>query len=156
MTFDLINIWRNPYCIFDSGLVVIRLQLFKGDLHNENSNKLEHTYIYTPHTHYTQTHLLSHNPPTVFKPGDNKKEVHSPFKVLVTFDNSLNLGPRLCHRICKNIYNILLTVFKYSEHFMGHLGFWSQNFKHYIFQQKNNYLLHTSLETSNTKILTWF
>ena len=44
VTFDLINIWRNPYCIFDPSLVVIRLQLFKGDLNNENLTKLEHTY----------------------------------------------------------------------------------------------------------------
>ena len=36
VTFDLINIWRNPYCIFDRSLVVIGLKLFKGDLNNEN------------------------------------------------------------------------------------------------------------------------
>ena len=29
VTFYLINIWRNPYCIFDPSLVVIGLQLFK-------------------------------------------------------------------------------------------------------------------------------
>ena len=34
VTFDLINIWRNPYCIFDRSLVVIGLKLFKGDLNN--------------------------------------------------------------------------------------------------------------------------
>ena len=36
VTLDLINIWRNPYCIFDRSLVVIGLKLFKGDLNNEN------------------------------------------------------------------------------------------------------------------------
>ena len=32
------------YCIFDPSLVVIKLQLFKGDSNNENLTKLEHTY----------------------------------------------------------------------------------------------------------------
>ena len=45
VTFDLINIWRNPYCIFDQSLVVIGLQLFKGDLNNDKPNETE-TYIY--------------------------------------------------------------------------------------------------------------
>ena len=52
MTFDLINIQINPHCIFDPSLVPIGLQLFKGDLNNENLTKLEHThthpYIHTP------------------------------------------------------------------------------------------------------------
>ena len=36
VTFDLINIWVNPYCIFHLSLVVIGHQLFKGDPKNEN------------------------------------------------------------------------------------------------------------------------
>ena len=43
VTFDLINIWRNPYCIFDPSLVVIGLLLLKGDPNTENLTKLEHT-----------------------------------------------------------------------------------------------------------------
>ena len=38
MTFDLIKIQRNPYCIFDPSLVPIGLQLFKGDPNNENQH----------------------------------------------------------------------------------------------------------------------
>ena len=35
---DLINIQRNPYCIFKPSLVPIGLQLFKGDPYNENQH----------------------------------------------------------------------------------------------------------------------
>ena len=38
MTFDLINIHRNPYCIFDTSLVPIGLHVFKGDPNNENQH----------------------------------------------------------------------------------------------------------------------
>ena len=48
VTCELINIWKNPYCIFDPCFVVIRLQLFKGDPNNENLTKLEHTYTCDP------------------------------------------------------------------------------------------------------------
>ena len=55
MTFNLINISRNPYCIFGPGLVVIKLKLFKGNLKNENLTKLVHTHtplhIQPPPTH---------------------------------------------------------------------------------------------------------
>ena len=37
-TFDLINIQRNSYCIFDPSLAQIRLQLFKEDPNNENQH----------------------------------------------------------------------------------------------------------------------
>ena len=53
VTFDLINKWRNPYCIFDPSLVVIGLKLFKGDPNKENLTKLEHTHV---HTHYIHTY----------------------------------------------------------------------------------------------------
>ena len=52
MIFDFINIWRKPYCIFDPGLVVIELRLFKGDPDNKILTKLEHTHSHTrTHTH---------------------------------------------------------------------------------------------------------
>ena len=68
VTFDLINIWRNPYCIFDPSLVVIGLPLFKGDPNNENLTKLEHTHIHT-HIHTHRRNALSQNPHTGFQPG---------------------------------------------------------------------------------------
>ena len=79
MAFDIINIWRNPYCIFDPSLVVIRLQLFKGDPNNENLTKLEHTHTYI-HTYtytYTSTHwrnsLLQYPPYCLSSQGDKKE-----------------------------------------------------------------------------------
>ena len=39
MTFDFINIQKNPYCIFDSSLVVVGLQLFKRDPKNKTKQK---------------------------------------------------------------------------------------------------------------------
>ena len=38
MTPDLINIQKNPHCIFDPSLVLIRFQLFKGDPNNVNQH----------------------------------------------------------------------------------------------------------------------
>ena len=37
MTFDLINIQRKPYCIFDPSLAPIGFQLFKGDSYNKTN-----------------------------------------------------------------------------------------------------------------------
>ena len=72
VTFDLINIWRNPYCIFDPSLDVIGLQLFKGDPNNENLAKLEHTIHTHTHTH-TQKEFAIANPPIAFQAKGIKK-----------------------------------------------------------------------------------
>ena len=72
MTFDLINIWSNPYCILDQNLVVIGLQLFKGDPNNENLTKLEHTHT---HTYTTRRNSLSQYPPTSFQVRGIKRTV---------------------------------------------------------------------------------
>ena len=64
VTFDLFNIWKNPYCIFHPSLVGIRLQLFKEDPNNENLTNLEHTHTYTP-TH--RQNSLSQYPPIAFQ-----------------------------------------------------------------------------------------
>ena len=66
VTFDLINIQRNPYCILDPSLVVIGLQLFKGDPNNKNPTKLEHVYTYI-HQH-TEGMRYCKIPSLLFKP----------------------------------------------------------------------------------------
>ena len=66
VTFDLINIWRNPYCISDPSLVVFGLQLFKVDPNNEN---LTGTHI---HTHpYTHRQICYRNIPYCFSSQDD-------------------------------------------------------------------------------------
>ena len=69
VTFDLINIWRNRYRIFDPSLVVIGLQLFKGDQNNKNLTKLQltHTYI---HIHTQKEFAIAISPYCFSSQGD--------------------------------------------------------------------------------------
>ena len=74
---------KEPYCIFDSSLVVSGLQLFKGDLYNKKPNQTGtciriYTHTYTP----PQTHSLSHNPRTAFQAREIKMKTHQ-FSVTV-------------------------------------------------------------------------
>ena len=66
MKEPLLHVWPK--------LVVIGLQLFKGDLNNENLTKLEHTHTQpqnTPTHRRIRYHIL---PWLLFKPGGNNKK----------------------------------------------------------------------------------
>ena len=71
MTFDLINIQRNPYCIFDPSLVVIGLQLFKGDPNNENKHFPPNLTSDDPWPWYVTLDLIKirRNPYCIFEPS---------------------------------------------------------------------------------------
>ena len=98
LTFDLINIQRNPYWVFDPSLVVIELQLYKGDPNNNKPNQTE-TYIPTEGICYR-------NIPYCFSSQGDKRRSLCAFPVKAAISASQN---------STNLMHITISLHQLSE-----------------------------------------